>query len=219
MEYQAGTLIHTQNPEQRLTFKQIAARQNATGGPITGTGTIAFSTIANNRVFSNVSGGAAIPSANTLSAVLDILGTTQGGIPSRGASVWGLNVETSWSPTIAFGGGSTGITYSTQVGQYLALGYLVFAMFSLVLTSKGSSTGSATLSLPVTAGGANRVGGGMITNYSVDTGVTDAPFLRIAASGTTASILKPGAGVVTALADTAFTGSDVLSGFLWYLTG
>ena len=36
VEYQAGTLVHTQNPEQRLTFKQIAARQNATGGPITG---------------------------------------------------------------------------------------------------------------------------------------------------------------------------------------
>jgi CO/xanthine dehydrogenase Mo-binding subunit len=32
--YQDGVLQHTTNAEQRLTFKQVAARQNATGGPI-----------------------------------------------------------------------------------------------------------------------------------------------------------------------------------------
>jgi CO/xanthine dehydrogenase Mo-binding subunit len=34
VEYQDGILQHSANPEQRLTFKQVAARQNATGGPI-----------------------------------------------------------------------------------------------------------------------------------------------------------------------------------------
>lgn len=34
--YENGGVRHVSNPEQRLTFKQIAARQNATGGPITG---------------------------------------------------------------------------------------------------------------------------------------------------------------------------------------
>jgi CO/xanthine dehydrogenase Mo-binding subunit len=34
--YEDGVLQHTQNTEQRLTFKQVAARQNATGGPIVG---------------------------------------------------------------------------------------------------------------------------------------------------------------------------------------
>jgi xanthine dehydrogenase molybdenum-binding subunit len=34
VDYQDGVLTHTQNPEHRLTFKQVAARQNATGGPI-----------------------------------------------------------------------------------------------------------------------------------------------------------------------------------------
>jgi CO/xanthine dehydrogenase Mo-binding subunit len=34
VDYQDGVLVHTRNPEQRLTFKQVAARQNATGGPI-----------------------------------------------------------------------------------------------------------------------------------------------------------------------------------------
>jgi xanthine dehydrogenase molybdenum-binding subunit len=36
VEYQAGVLVHAKNPEQRLTFKQVAARQAATGGPIVG---------------------------------------------------------------------------------------------------------------------------------------------------------------------------------------
>jgi CO/xanthine dehydrogenase Mo-binding subunit len=36
VEYQDGVLQHTKDAERRLTFKQIAARQNATGGPITG---------------------------------------------------------------------------------------------------------------------------------------------------------------------------------------
>ena len=34
VEYQDGIMTHSNNPEQRLTFKQVAARQNATGGPI-----------------------------------------------------------------------------------------------------------------------------------------------------------------------------------------
>jgi CO/xanthine dehydrogenase Mo-binding subunit len=34
--YEDGVLQHTKNAEQRLTFKQVAARQNATGGPIVG---------------------------------------------------------------------------------------------------------------------------------------------------------------------------------------
>lgn len=34
-EYKDGMVVNTKNADQQLTFKQIAARQNATGGPIT----------------------------------------------------------------------------------------------------------------------------------------------------------------------------------------
>jgi CO/xanthine dehydrogenase Mo-binding subunit len=34
VNYEDGVLTHSSNAEQRLTFKQVAARQNATGGPI-----------------------------------------------------------------------------------------------------------------------------------------------------------------------------------------
>src|SRR6266571_4805918 len=36
VEYRDGVVCHTKDADKQLTFKQIAARQNATGGPITG---------------------------------------------------------------------------------------------------------------------------------------------------------------------------------------
>lgn len=60
------------------------------------------------------------------------------------------NNTTSWTPVLSFGGGSTGITYSVQVGEYLRLGSMVFIYVNILLTSKGSSTGAAVISgLPV----------------------------------------------------------------------
>lgn len=63
-----------------------------------------------------------------------------------------LVTATTFTPVLAFGGGSTGITYSTQYGKYQHVGNCVtFAIF-FALSSKGSSTGSATITgLPVTS--------------------------------------------------------------------
>ena len=36
VEYREGAVCHKKDADKQLTFKQIAARQNATGGPITG---------------------------------------------------------------------------------------------------------------------------------------------------------------------------------------
>ena len=36
VEYQDGVIQHTSDPELKLTFKQMAARQIPTGGPIVG---------------------------------------------------------------------------------------------------------------------------------------------------------------------------------------
>jgi hypothetical protein len=53
--------------------------------------------------------------------------------------------EGTWSPTIAFGGGTTGITYNTQVGLYTKIGRMVHVTGYIYLLNKGSSTGAATL--------------------------------------------------------------------------
>jgi hypothetical protein len=53
--------------------------------------------------------------------------------------------EGTWTPTITFNGGTTGITYNVQVGIYTKIGRMVHVAGYVYLSSKGSSTGSATL--------------------------------------------------------------------------
>jgi hypothetical protein len=59
----------------------------------------------------------------------------------------GLNYtsSTSWTPVLQFGGASVGITYSTQTGVYWQVGKLVFLDLTIVLSSKGTSVGNATI--------------------------------------------------------------------------
>ena len=54
-----------------------------------------------------------------------------------------LQASIAWTPNLTFGGGSTGITYSSRSGVWYRHGPLVHISFSFVLTSKGSSTGIA----------------------------------------------------------------------------
>jgi hypothetical protein len=57
---------------------------------------------------------------------------------------------TVWTPTLRFGGASVGLTYSTQIGRYTRIGNMVFCRMRIVLTNKGSSTGTCTIAgLPV----------------------------------------------------------------------
>ena len=59
----------------------------------------------------------------------------------------------SWTPVLTFGNLSVGITYATQAGSYYRISSLFFASFDIILTSKGSSTGSARITgLPITNG-------------------------------------------------------------------
>lgn len=67
-------------------------------------------------------------------------------VPSTNANTLDDYEEGTWTPTLSFGGGSTGITYLTRIGSYIKIGRLVFIDFEIDLTSKGSSTGSALIS-------------------------------------------------------------------------
>ncbi len=54
-------------------------------------------------------------------------------------------VDGSWTPVLKFGGGVTGITYGTQSGIYTKIGNVVFFELFVILTSKGSDNGVATI--------------------------------------------------------------------------
>jgi hypothetical protein len=63
--------------------------------------------------------------------------------------------EGTWTPALLFGGGSTGVTYSVQEGLYTRVGRQVTLTGRILLTSKGSSTGSVTVTGVPFSGGAN----------------------------------------------------------------
>ena len=61
--------------------------------------------------------------------------------------------EGTWTPGFAFGGGTTGITYTLFAGYYTKIGRLVVCGMNLALSAKGTSTGAATITgLPFTPG-------------------------------------------------------------------
>lgn len=64
-------------------------------------------------------------------------------VPSADPNTLDDYEEGAWTPGIAFGGASVGITYAVQVGNYTKVGNLVNASCNVELTSKGSSVGSA----------------------------------------------------------------------------
>lgn len=81
-------------------------------------------------------------SANVMSALAT---ANSGGLSTNSSGVPAWNTKGTWTPTILFGGASTGVTYSTQFGNYFVMGPMVYITFKIVLTSKGSATGAATI--------------------------------------------------------------------------
>jgi hypothetical protein len=74
-----------------------------------------------------------------------------------------------FTPAIAFGGASVGITYTQQQGFYTKIGNLVTCQIRILLSNKGSSSGDATITgLPFTAAGGEAYSGvaGRISSMS-----------------------------------------------------
>lgn len=65
------------------TVTSIATNNGITGGTITSSGTIGLATVTSGTVLANITGGSAIPIANTPSSILDLIGSTAGDILYR----------------------------------------------------------------------------------------------------------------------------------------
>jgi len=121
-----------------------------------------------------------------------------------------LALSKSFTPSINFGGGSTGITYTTQSGSYTRIGNIIFFSINIELSSKGTSTGVAFI-------------GGFPTNAVAGQGTLTIPY----ASSTITSgydnmvtIIAPGnwalfysnttSGALTNVQDTNFTNTSII---------
>lgn len=80
-------------------------------------------------------------------------GTYSLGRPVNDVNMFNYLVQTetvfrgAWTPVLTFGGASTGITYSTQSADYQCAGGMIHFFINIVLTSKGTATGNAEISL------------------------------------------------------------------------
>jgi len=175
--------------------------------------------------------------SSTLSSSLGTNGTILAGVTGSDAAftatpaVTSININSgttlntfvqgTWTPGISFGGGTTGITYTTQSGEYTRIGNVVFYSFFVLLSSKGSSTGvSAVTGLPVTVGGgfagATPLQSDTITLDAADSYLT----LRITSGGTIGGVFEEGSGLVAPvnITDTSYTNTSSLRGSGLYFT-
>jgi hypothetical protein len=151
------------------------------------------------------------------------LGTSGQLLISNGAGAlptWQGVTPTAFTPVLNFGGATTGITYTTQIGEYVQIGNVIVFKIRIVLSSKGSASGSATITgLPVTS---SNDGTYAIVNY-VATGTTTFPasctmcYGSIAPSSSTITLLGLGTSATGNLADTNYSNtSDLrLTGFYY----
>lgn len=85
---------------------------------------------------------------------------------SSGANTLDDYEELTWTPVIGGSGGTSGQTYTTQIGHYIKIGKQVTAWFNIVLSAKGTITTSVQIQgLPFTIE-AGTSPGLMITHWS-----------------------------------------------------
>jgi len=118
----------------------------------------------------NLSVGGTIVATGTATATSAIVNAVQfpsTQVPSANVNTLDDYKEGTWTPTVSFGGASVGITYDTTntTGRYVKIGRNVFAWGRVVLTNKGSSTGVAAVSLPITSSSSKPVANVAIGYY------------------------------------------------------
>lgn len=161
--------------------------------------------------------------SNTLTAALFTLAGGQIAFPATQVPSANVNTlddyeEGTWTPAVTFGGGSTGITYTTRGGWYVKIGKLVSFGGQFQLSSKGSSTGNAAITgLPFTSetdatNGFSAVSVARYIGFSAavigPTGYIDSASSAVSlATGTAAGVTS------TILADTHFTNTSQFTNF------
>lgn len=172
---------------------------NGTVGATT-PGTGAFTTLAASGLISANGGQIAFPATQNASADANTLDDYE---------------EGTWTPNLKFGGATTGITYSSRVGRYSKIGNRVILKCDIVLTSKGSATGSAEIS-GIPFNGASD-GSGSTCNSTSNVAyvqgftATGAPHTLTTTGGGTLLVFNMAAGASTWLTDTAFANNTQFS--------
>lgn len=128
-----------------------------------------------------------------------------------------LSTAGTWSPTLTFGGGSTGLTYTTRVGRYRQQGAFVTASLYIVLSAKGSSTGSASITLPVATANVTSAFHAVSVWANTLTGISGALMGYVAPNSTAIAMEFLGTGTITTLTDAHFNNTSAVMITVTYL--
>lgn len=141
---------------------RVYRTDNATYGSIqylTGAGGFKFDDV-NGDGYTFAQGGItkmSLTSSNVLDLAAGQIKFPATQVPSADPNTLDDYEEGTFTPSVAFGGASVGITYFDRIGNYTKIGRQIFVTLYVALTNSGSSTGSATIEgLPFTNGNLNR---------------------------------------------------------------
>ena len=151
------------------------------------------------------------------------LGTSNGGVIFNNSSA--LTNSTlndyevgTFTPVLAFGGGSTGIVYTNRSGNYTKVGNKVTVSIGIYLSSKGSSTGNATITgLPFTSLNAAFIASSGLIVGSINFLSTTFPLYGVVGGAATSISLQSSVNGNTNLTDTNFSNAMYFSISLTYL--
>jgi hypothetical protein len=147
-----STGIVTVNSSGSNLVVAMPAASRATVTCILLTGTTAASWDVKYTGITTITGTGAMVRATSPTMVTPTLGAASATSINFGGTSLSVYAEGTFTPGIAFGGGTTGITYGAQTGTYTRIGNRVFFELDVELSNKGSSTGSATITgMPFTA--------------------------------------------------------------------
>jgi hypothetical protein len=128
--------------------------------------------------------------------------------------------EGTFTPSLTFGGGTTGITYSGgRTGTYVKVGKMVFCSCRMVLSAKGASTGDALITgLPFTSQSANDFTSGGIFCAWNDVTFTGQMFINLGDNQSEIGLFNMAtSGTRTALTHANFSDTSRFSWVVVYL--
>ena len=126
--------------------------------------------------------------------------------------------EGTFQANIKFGGASANISHTDYAGRYTKIGRLVTCSFVISLSSKGTSTGEATINaLPFTStNDSHDRMGGLVTHFSPMTNVTSQIVLYMTTNESKIGLYDCSSTGVTAITDSNFADNTMIRGFIQY---
>lgn len=135
-------------------------------------------------------------------------------VPSTDPNTMDDYEEGAWTLGFSFGGGTTGITYSLQLGKYIKNSGIVVCTGAVTLTNKGADNGNAAITgLPFTVFDSDANYSSAFAGYMFAITFADVPMFRVHRNSTIVNLYKTtNAGVTTNITDAAFANNSRLSG-------